>query len=152
MLPLRRILLLGIVILAAALSVATPASAGGNLYHIRSFATQQETLCLDSNGAEVYTTDCADAPLWELTLSGGGLFQIKLAGKNACLGNEDYFTVGMFVCSIPYKGDLWRTWDNGNSTELVNYNTDRYLSTDFSRSVYLAEETQNQTWFFDVWT
>lgn len=109
-------------------------------YLIRSNAT---SLYLVADWNEVYTYDWAPEQTWSLqnVYSYWYLFQGAIG---QCLRNNGSAGVNTAPCS---GSDVAQLWTVGSDGHIQNYYGD-YLSTDYSRDVYMAGYVANQTWNF----
>ena len=135
-------------VLAVATAVMPPASAAPQeqQWTITSYATGG---CLAADFSNTYTYGCGVAnQKWLLESPLPGYYRMISVATGRCLANNDYFTVRTVTCGTTGRSELWQFIGDGSTVGvyIINLNTDRYLSTDFSRAVYLALQTPNQTW------
>ncbi|WP_405059865.1 RICIN domain-containing protein [Kribbella sp. NBC_01505] len=147
----KKLVLIGAMALTLVLSVVVPSgtafAASGK---VQSAATGR---CLAADYANVYTyAGCNVAnQIWAFDLVGSPpplKVRIRNLATGQCLANLDYFRVYMVACNSGQAGLTWlQLADPDHSASYYkNINTNKYLSTDYSNKVYLADAVSNQSW------
>lgn len=137
-------------LLAVNVGTAQHASAAQSNSHVgeqmRNFATN---LCLAADYANIYSYDCSVSNQKWTTIDkkSNNDFRLRNEATKQCLANLDFYTVYMTSCSSVEPGIWWHAdYAQTARSFVVNTHINRYLSTDFSRKVYLAPKVSNQNW------
>ena len=150
---LTTLLLIAAPLSAVAAKTSPQTAAAQNIRHVnevlRNFATNA---CLAADFQNIYNYNCSVSnQKWgTINLKSNGDFRLKNFATSQCLANLDYNRVYMTSCSSTEPGIWWHADPasglNSPNSFIINTHINRYLSTDYSTNVYLADKTHNQYW------